>query len=221
MIRQHYRERGISLSILVDPDTLAGRGRGIFFESALNSDANSINVMATMGRGVVSAALSASRAYALGLQPLKHAVERDHMPMYVTSVEAAACTETGISAAERALTIRTLGDPHCDTEDIVTPGHIMPAIVPETISGNPNLSTFAFDYAHRYAGSEAIAWCDILDEEGETASSEECIALAKRLFVPALVRRGDAAIDIRYLEGIGTRPELQIDSDGLAMGQFA
>lgn len=221
MINQARDRDFLPLSILVDGTALDGRGRGIFFESADATSAASINRMARHGFGIVSVALAASRAYALGLSPISNSPRRPQSPLFLTSVEGGDCTETGISAAERAITATTLGRPDCSRDDIVTPGHIMPAVVAEVLDDASALCEHAYKYAERSAGSHAVTWCDILNETGETASADECRALAKALEVPLYVRRDLAVIEFRRLSEDQQALYFEVRDGDVSLDQFA
>lgn len=173
------------ITILVDRNGGRGPGRGIMLAPARHVSAATINDMALYGRGVISACLTVERAFALGLRTMARAVGREGMPRFMVSVEAAACTETGISAAERALTLRVLGDPASKPQDLHMPGHIMPCLPPDDGEGDGLLAT-ATRYMAAVSGAPVAAWCDILDESGGLASAEHCVALADRLHVEAV-----------------------------------
>ncbi len=209
------------LMILIDRSALCGRGRGIFFMQADNIRGDDVNIMARHGRGVIGAALTASRAFAIGLSPLVNTQIRDGAPRYMTSVEAAACTETGISAAERAMTLRVLAGVSTNPGDLVAPGHIMPAIVAESEGAEASLEAIGFHYAARSGNALAIAWCDILDKEGDVADSAYCFALAKHLAVPLLLRVGNTAIAADVVERSRLARDIDVKSGGLDLGQFA
>ncbi len=210
-----------TLSILIDRSALNQRGRGVFFQQADAIDAQDVNVMARHGRGVIGAALTADRAFALGLTPLNNTHVRNNAPRYMASVEALACTDTGISASERATTLRCLAGADTRPNDLVSPGHIMPAIVPEFSGPDTSLEALAFHHASRSGGALAIAWCDILNDEGDVADWAYCASLAQTLAVPLLLRLGDAAVSAEVVERSGQPPVIQVKSGGLDLGQFA
>lgn len=147
--------------------------------------AEAINQMALYGRGVVSACLTLERAFELGLRSMARANGRPGMPRFMVSVEAAACTETGISAAERALTLRALGDPASTPHDLHMPGHIMPCLPPGDSDKDGLLAT-ATSYVAAISGVAVAAWCDILDDSGDLASAEYCLALAELISIEAI-----------------------------------
>lgn len=210
-----------ALSVLVDQSALNGRGRGILFQAAESISADDVNMMAQHGRGVIGAALTADRAFALGLSPMSDGRQRANAPQYMASVEAKACTETGISAAERALTLRTLAAADCNAADLVSPGHIMPAVVPTQAQVDSRIEVLAYHHAARFNDALAIAWCDILDASGEVADADQCSALAQSLSLPLYIRVGDAAVDYAVFAKSIQPPSIDVSVGGLDLGQFA
>ena len=87
-----------------------------------------VNFMATHGRGLICATLTGERLDALNL-PLMVPQDRNRSGFgtgFTLSVEARSGVTTGISAFDRAHTIRTLIDPRTTAEDLATPGHMFP-----------------------------------------------------------------------------------------------
>lgn len=221
MIRKDHEKDKIPLSILVDREALGGRGRGIFFESSDTTTAETINKMASVGHGIVSVAMSAARAYELGLSPISTGPRRPQIPVYVSSVEGRECTETGISTRERAITAETLGRKECSQEDLVSPGHIMPAIAQEKVDKDSALCELAFRYAERSCGACAVTWSDILNSDGDTASAHECYALAKKLELGLYVCRDLAVIEFRRLPDETKELYFEVRGGDLSLDQFA
>src|SRR5262249_5879710 len=88
----------------------------------------SINFMATHGRGLICLTLCEDHVEKLGL-PMMHAPGRGGPPLgtaFTVSIEARHGVTTGISAADRAHTIRVASNPQAKPEDIVSPGHVFP-----------------------------------------------------------------------------------------------
>lgn len=178
---------GATLSILVCDNELGGRGRGVMFRVAGGIGADDVNSMARHAGGVVAVAMSEGRAFALDLAPMVGARQRPGCPNFLASVEAFACRETGISAADRAITVDALGSWGARPADFHAPGHVMPA----TVTPGGRLETI-IDVAHAYcaalSGALATAWCDILDQRGNVASADDCRALARLLDLPLIER---------------------------------
>ncbi|MBI4801687.1 MAG: bifunctional 3,4-dihydroxy-2-butanone-4-phosphate synthase/GTP cyclohydrolase II [Elusimicrobia bacterium] len=85
-----------------------------------------INFMAKYGRGLICAPLDAERAGALNLFQMERENTDPHKTNWLISVDASKGVTTGISAADRARTIRVLSDPASSPADLTRPGHIFP-----------------------------------------------------------------------------------------------
>lgn len=85
-----------------------------------------INFMARHGRGLICAPLTAERAAALDLFQMERDNKDPYRTNWLISVDAAKGVTTGISAADRARTIRVLSDPGALPSDLTRPGHIFP-----------------------------------------------------------------------------------------------
>ncbi|MFT3865150.1 MAG: 3,4-dihydroxy-2-butanone-4-phosphate synthase [Solirubrobacterales bacterium] len=140
--------------------------------------------MATMLReaaGMPWLALAAERSDALGLTPMGHDHDAAGSRMMVT-FEARNGVTTGISAADRALTMRVAADLGSTAADIVTPGHVIPYRV--EADGPPrgwSPAEAALELA-TFAGFPAGATlCQVMDEEGRPAGKAGAAATAERL----------------------------------------
>jgi 3,4-dihydroxy 2-butanone 4-phosphate synthase/GTP cyclohydrolase II len=85
-----------------------------------------INFMARYGRGLICLTLTAERCRQLRLPPMVAQQDDLHKTAFTVSIEAAQGVTTGISAFDRARTIRTAVKPDARPEDIVMPGHVFP-----------------------------------------------------------------------------------------------
>jgi len=85
-----------------------------------------INFLAVNGRGIICAPLESARAEALGLMPMVDVNTSLHETPFTVSVDVLHGTSTGISAADRAATVRALADPSTEPSDLGRPGHIFP-----------------------------------------------------------------------------------------------
>ncbi|EPX76620.1 3,4-dihydroxy-2-butanone 4-phosphate synthase / GTP cyclohydrolase II [Salipiger mucosus DSM 16094] len=134
-----------------------------------------VNLMATHARGLVGIALRASRADALGLEPQPRRGWKSG-PDYTLSIEAAQGTTTGISAEERAITIRAAV--FGGAADIVTPGHIFPQVCDGRGTGAGDCALRLVETAGR---APVAVICTMLDASGNVAGSAAARALADRL----------------------------------------
>jgi 3,4-dihydroxy 2-butanone 4-phosphate synthase/GTP cyclohydrolase II len=179
------------LVVVIQEDSPQDRGRGGILAVASLMTADKTTLMAVRGRGLLSVLLDRSAAARLGLGHMQGALPPENRrPYYLTSIEAASCDGTGISAADRVLTMRVAGDPLSGCADIRTPGHIMPILVADHVAPEAS-SGFAYQLLRRHTDYDVAAWCDILNEAGEVASAEECREFADRhglaLYLPATV----------------------------------
>lgn len=129
-----------------------------------------INFMVTHARGLVCAPLSPERADALQL-PLMTSVNRENMSTaFTVSVDAAHDITTGISAAERSLTIRTLADPKATVNDFVQPGHTFPLrAVPGGVLRRAGHTEATIDLVRMAGLQPAGVCCEIMKEDGTMA----------------------------------------------------
>jgi 3,4-dihydroxy 2-butanone 4-phosphate synthase/GTP cyclohydrolase II len=161
------RLRAGDIVILVDE---RGAGRADLVADARTVTADQVNFMATHARGLVSVALSAARVERLRLRPMAQdwgAPDR----AFTVSVEATRGISTGISAGERAHTIRTVAAASARPEDVTSPGHIFPLRAAAAgLAAQRGRIEAAVALVERARLGDAAAICEILDEEGELAN---------------------------------------------------
>src|SRR6202047_1656637 len=87
---------------------------------------DAINFMAKEGRGLICLALTAERCDELGLDLMAAKNEYRFETAFTVSIEARQGVTTGISAADRAHTIRVAANPVVRPDEIITPGHVFP-----------------------------------------------------------------------------------------------
>ena len=110
--------------ILVDDEDRENEGDLVMAAELVTPEA--ITFMATKACGLICLTLSPERVKQLGLSMM---VENNRAPLgtaFTVSIEAADGVSTGISAADRAHTIRVAADPACGKDHIVSPGHMFP-----------------------------------------------------------------------------------------------
>ncbi len=129
-----------------------------------------VNFMAIHGRGLVCAPLSAERAEELDLPQMTRRNHEGMKTAFTVSVDAAKGITTGISAADRALTIRLLADPAAHAEDLVKPGHIFPLqAMPGGVLRRAGHTEAAIDLATLAGLPPVGAICEIMGEDGTMA----------------------------------------------------
>ncbi len=172
--------------IVVDAAALGGAGRGFFLHVAALASADVVNTTILHGRGITCFSVTPEQAMRLGLT-LAGEYRPDHRgPLFLRSVEAAECDGTGISAADRALTLRAAGRPDAGIASLKSPGHVVPAMTAAQGRDAPAVADQALAVLRGLTAHDVAAWTDILDDDGDVADAEWCDALAARLDVPCV-----------------------------------
>ena len=171
--------KGGKLFILVDDEDRENEGDLCVIGESATADA--INFMAKYGRGLICLALTRIRTEQLGLTMMERRNESRHETAFTISIEAREGVTTGISAADRALTIKTAIDPNCSERDITTPGHIFPLIARDGGTLVRAGHTEAVVDIARACGSDNPSGviCEIMKDDGEMARLPDLICFAK------------------------------------------
>ena len=167
------------LFILVDDEDRENEGDLCVIGEYATADA--INFMAKYGRGLICLALTRIRTEQLGLTMMERRNESRHETAFTISIEAREGVTTGISAADRALTIKTAINPNCGERDITTPGHIFPLIARDGGTLVRAGHTEAVVDIARACGSDNPSGviCEIMKDDGEMARLPDLIGFAK------------------------------------------
>lgn len=139
-----------------------------------------INFMATHARGLICLTLTRERCEFLGLNPMVQANNAQFSTNFTASIEAASGVTTGISAADRAHTVRVAVGRNTQPRDIVQPGHVFPiAAQPGGVLSRAGHTEAGCDLA-RMAGFEASAVIvEIMNEDGTMARRPDLEVFAK------------------------------------------
>src|SRR5258705_4338453 len=110
--------------IVVDDADRENEGDLIMAAERVSSDA--INFMTKHGRGLICVPTTSDRLKQLGIEQMVLQNRETFKTDFQVSVDAAKGITTGISAADRARTIKVMADPTALPEDLVQPGHVFP-----------------------------------------------------------------------------------------------
>ena len=167
------------LFILVDDEDRENEGDLCVVAECATADA--INFMAKHGRGLICLALTRQRTEALGLTMMDRRNESRHETAFTVSIEAREGVTTGISAHDRAHTIKTAINPHCNERDITTPGHIFPLVGRDGGTLVRAGHTEAVIDIARAAGYDNPAGviCEIMNDDGCMARLPDLLNFAK------------------------------------------
>jgi 3,4-dihydroxy 2-butanone 4-phosphate synthase/GTP cyclohydrolase II len=164
--------------VLVDDENRENEGDLVIPAQLVTPDA--INFMAKHGRGLICLMLTSERVSELGLTLQKVHNASEFETAFTVSIEARSGVTTGISAADRAQTIRTAIDPNSNANDITTPGHIFPL---EARSGGvlarAGHTEAAVDIARLAGLAPAGVICEIMQDDGTMARLPELIAFVQ------------------------------------------
>ena len=167
------------LFILVDDEDRENEGDLCVVAECATADA--INFMAKYGRGLICLALTRQRTERLGLAMMDRRNESRHETAFTVSIEAREGVTTGISAHDRAHTIKTAIDPNCNERDITTPGHIFPLVGRDGGTLVRAGHTEAVIDIARAAGYDNPAGviCEIMNDDGRMARLPDLVTFAK------------------------------------------
>jgi len=170
--------RGKTVIVVDDEDR---ENEGDFVCAAQFVDAAVINFLAKHGRGIICSPVTAERAAELGLDLMVDSNTSLHETPFTVSVDYLHGTTTGVSAADRAATVRALADPQTKSSDLARPGHIFPLRALEGGVLRRAGHTEAVVDLCRLAGlTPAGVLCEIMSEDGSMARVPELHALARQ-----------------------------------------
>lgn len=140
-----------------------------------------INFMAKHGRGLICVPTTSERLKQMGIERMVSQNRESFKTDFQVSVDAAKGITTGISAADRAETIRVMADPTALPEDLVQPGHVFPLRArPGGVLQRAGHTEAAVDLV-TLAGCRPIAViCEIMSDDGSMARLPELRKFAKK-----------------------------------------
>ncbi len=140
-----------------------------------------INFMATHGRGLICLALTPRRCDELNLGPMVTQNSARFQTAFTQSIEAREGVSTGISAADRAHTIQVAVDPECGPQDIVQPGHVFPLIAqPGGVLERTGQTEAGVDLARLAGLQPAAVICEVMNDDGTMARVPDLIEYCRR-----------------------------------------
>lgn len=139
-----------------------------------------INFMAKYGRGLICVSLTDERCDELNLQQMVQDNTCKYGTAFTVSVEAREGVTTGISAYDRAVTIKTLVNPECDFRDIVTPGHVFPLRAKKGgVLVRAGQTEGSLDLARMAGLYPSGVICEIMDDDGSMARMPRLVEFAR------------------------------------------
>jgi 3,4-dihydroxy 2-butanone 4-phosphate synthase/GTP cyclohydrolase II len=165
--------------ILVDNEDRENEGDLCVLGEFASSEA--INFMAKYGRGLICLSLPRSQSEKLGLSLMERRNEGRFETAFTVSIEARQGVTTGISAADRALTIKTAINPNASNNEITTPGHVFPLIAKDggTLIRSGHTEA-VIDIAKLAKSNLSGVICEIMKDNGEMARLPDLIKFSKK-----------------------------------------
>ena len=174
----HTAKKG-GMYILVDDEQRENEGDLVFCASDVT--ANKINFMAKNGRGLICLALNSIQAKKLDLNYMSTVNQSRNQTAFTVSIEAKKGVTTGISAKDRAKTIKVATKKNVNKKEIVSPGHVFPIISKDggvlVRAGHTEASVDISKLAKK--NSSAVI-CEIMNEDGTMARGDRLHFFAKK-----------------------------------------
>ena len=165
--------------IVVDDDTRENEGDLIMAAEKVTPEA--INFISREGRGLICVPMTGERLDELDLHPMVGKNTSIMGTAFAVSIDAVKGTTTGISAHDRATTIKALVDPGTKPSDLARPGHIFPLRASEGgVLKRAGHTEGAVDLARMAGLMPAGILCEIMGEDGSMARMPELERMAKR-----------------------------------------
>src|SRR5919206_2482060 len=163
--------------ILIDDEDRENEGDLVFAADFVSAD--KINFLAMHGRGLVCMPITEEHAARLGLRPMVEHNRSRHGTNFTVSIEAAEGIATGISAHDRALTIKVAAAPDARPEHIVQPGHVFPLIAqPGGVLVRAGHTEACCDLARLAGLTPAAVLCEIMRDDGSMARLPDLMQFA-------------------------------------------
>src|SRR5438477_4029732 len=164
--------------VLVDEEDRENEGDLVIAADRVTPEA--INFMAKFGRGLICMPITEERGRQLDLAPMTPVNRSVHGTNFTVSIEAASGVTTGISAADRAHTIRVASAPDAGPADIVQPGHVFPLVAHRGgVLARAGHTEACCDLAALAGFSPAAVLCEIMKDDGTMARLPDLIEFAR------------------------------------------
>jgi 3,4-dihydroxy 2-butanone 4-phosphate synthase / GTP cyclohydrolase II len=170
--------RAGKMVILVDEEDRENEGDLVLAADYVTAEA--VNFMAKHGRGLICLTLTRERCQQLNLTLMVRDNGTSMGTNFTVSIEAASGVTTGISAADRALTIKTAVAPNAKPSDLVQPGHIFPLMAqPGGVLIRSGHTEAGCDLAAMAGCSPTSVICEIMKDDGSMARLPDLLEFAK------------------------------------------
>jgi len=167
------------MTIVIDDKERENEGDLVLAASKVTPEA--VNFMAKYGRGLICLAIIGERLDKLGIRPMVTNGVELREAAFTVSVDARKGTTTGISAHDRATTVKAVVNPKSKPSDLCSPGHIFPLRYREGgVLVRAGHTEAAVDLAKLAGFYPAGVICEIMHEDGTMARTPELFRFAKK-----------------------------------------
>ncbi|MFD8750846.1 bifunctional 3,4-dihydroxy-2-butanone-4-phosphate synthase/GTP cyclohydrolase II [Kitasatospora sp. NPDC059577] len=188
--------------VVVDDEDRENEGDLVFAASAATPELMAFTIR--YSSGVICAPMTGEELDRLKLPPMTQVNEDRKGTAYTVSVDAREGVDTGISAADRARTVRLLSSPGTEPGDLTRPGHVFPLRAVEGgVLVRPGHTEAAVDLARLAGLPPAGAIAEVVNDDGTMARLPELVVFARE--------HGLAIISIEDLIAYRRRTELHVD----------
>jgi 3,4-dihydroxy 2-butanone 4-phosphate synthase/GTP cyclohydrolase II len=165
--------------IVTDDERRENEGDLIMAASKVTDEA--VGIMIRHCSGIVCVATTAEVLSRLGLAPMVAENRDKHRTDFAVSVDAAVGVTTGISAADRARTIRIIGDPASTPGQLARPGHVFPLRArPGGVLERPGHTEAAVDLAVLAGLHPSGVLCELMNDDGTVARLGDIVEFKHR-----------------------------------------
>ena len=165
--------------IVVDDENRENEGDLLMAADLISPE--QVNFMISQGKGLLCAPIAESYAQRLDIPLMTMKNNERHGTKFTVSIDAIEGTTTGISARERAMTLKALANPESKASQFMRPGHIFPLIAERGgVLKRAGHTEAAVDLAAMAGLNPAGAICEIIREDGEMARLDDLIPFARK-----------------------------------------
>ena len=167
------------LVVIVDDENRENEGDLVFVADKVS--AKKINFMAKYARGLICLALERSKVEKLELNLMSNNNLSRHKTAFTVSIEAKEGVTTGISAQDRAQTIKVAVRKKTKSSDLVSPGHIFPLVAKDGgVLIRAGHTEAAVDLARLTGKSPAGVICEIMNDDGTMARFDDLVKFSNK-----------------------------------------
>ena len=169
--------------IIVDDEDRENEGDLALAADFVTPDA--VNFMAREGRGLICVSLTEERCDELDLAPMVEQNTSNYGTAFTVSVEAKGKTTTGISAFDRAVTVKTLIDPRTRPHDLLRPGHTFPLRARRGgVLKRAGQTEASVDLARVAGLTPAAVICEVMKDDGTMARVPDLMEFSAKHGIP-------------------------------------